>query len=245
MHPNSFGHHISPSNRFAYTFNNVELSAALKDQRISCIVHHGSVPELSTHAVIHSHLEGLSVYASRSAGRAGLSVKEFESILNGQIRNWQQLGGINEQIEIGLRGDNVFLQCSRSILEMHGLNLPAHYCPMSSYGALAEFGRQRRGAILFGLRTRLADSEDLVELMLDGVRVRDVENATYPLSTRVSLILRKSNAESIQLARAFAESLVVSGYEDHMEVEVALLSSSLNEKLQFMESEQMRVHLTA
>lgn len=231
---NTTGHHIAPSVHFRYTFDDEELRLALQDQETLAVVHHGELQSSNRFAIVHSHLEDLTIYSSAASGIDHVTSGDLAAVLSGKIRNWQNVGGKNLPIQIGVRVDGISPQCSRAILKRHGLRLSPHFYAAHSYKELAAFACREPGAITVGLRGRDAQTPLLTELRIEA-----------PVSIKVSLLLRIGDPLARHWAEGFAESLVANGRADGLESEATLLASKLINRFEGIEPTQHKINQSA
>lgn len=235
---NSFGHVISPTANFQYTFDSDELERAVQQEAVAAIVHHGDAPAFTKHVLVYSHDEGLTLFASSASGASCVTSEDLASILSGRIVNWSEIGGNDLPIELGVRADGIFMRSSQAILRRHSLHLTANVHASQSYGDLAAYASSKRGALVIGLRGRSSRTAMLTELRVDGARVSGPNAGPYPLSISISLLLRRDSPLAVQLGRDFAESLAANGREDRLEADVSEMTSRLLTTLNAIEAAQ-------
>jgi|SRR5580704_3855854 hypothetical protein len=212
------GHTEAPSVSFQYTFDDGELGQLVDQDTASVIVHHGDMPVADNYTVVHCHFEGLPLFVSKATQIDCIRSDDLTLLFSGRIANWKYLRGSDNPVDIGIRGDGVFLRSSQSILHRNSLWITRDVFAGNSYDELASFGCQKPGAILIGLRGPLARASCLTEIKLDDQEVSSATCDTYPLSGRLSLLLRKNDSLAVELGEAFAGSLKERWCEDGMEV---------------------------
>jgi hypothetical protein len=225
---------------FQYTFDERELEQLLGQDTASAIVHHGAIPVTSNYVVAHSHCEGLPVFASSAIPLAGITSEDLKSLFSGAVANWKYLGGRDIPVDICVRTDGVFLRASQNILQRNSLWVTRNVSPANSYDELASFGCQREGAILIGLRGSSIRSVKLKALKIDGREISGRAGGAYPLSCRLSLLLRKRDLVAIELGERFAADLKECWREDGMEIMARMALEGLNNTLRRLRSESRK-----
>jgi hypothetical protein len=114
----------------------------------------------------------------------------------------------------------VFGQASRAILRAHALSVPERFVASQSYAELSSFASCTRGALVIGLRGVHANSAFLTELGVNGTAVSRLSEPPYPLSLRMSLLLRLDDPLAVPLAHRFMDSVLENACEDRTEAEV-------------------------
>jgi hypothetical protein len=238
---NSILHRIKATPHFIYTFSEDALRQTHQEVAPTMIVHHGAGAAPAGYCEVYAHQEGLTLFASREAEICDLTTQSIAALFSGRIRNWKQLGGNDVPVAIGIRTDGIFGQATQAIMRQHALPMPTHFVNSESYADLVSFATRRPGALIVGLRGALANRSLLTELRVDGALISQFSEPPYPLSLRLSVLVRQDDPLAAELVRDFVDSFVVNAREDGMEAEAVGALALWQAKLGLLESQQRHV----
>lgn len=125
--------------------------------------------------------DALSVFLNQENPITDLSVLQLKEIFSGKIRNWRQVGGLDEPIEVIIRpptsGTHTYFK--EYILENAEYSSEALILPTT--GAVVEQTQKNRKAIGYG---GIAYGINVTHCNINGIAAQEenVHNNTYPLS---------------------------------------------------------------
>jgi hypothetical protein len=236
---NSFSHRTLGSDAFRYSFSEQQLGDIVSNSTASVIVHHGAVQQADGYFIGHRHVEGLPLFVSKKTGIDQIKLETFKDLINGDIGNWQALGGNPAPVAVAVRHDGVFGQAIEHLLLKAGVKLPPKRMNVASYEDLANFGAANSGSLLLGLRGTSSRSDDLIELSIDGKKVSQ-HAIEYPIANEITVLFRKEDPQAIALGLAFADSLKAQSVADSNEMPAAPMIADLQNVLLMQESATRR-----
>ena len=128
------------------------------------------------------------LYVNRHTGVESITIKQFKSIMSGNLKNWVELGGNDIEIEVLLHGGVLRRASGEALLQECGICLDKlkdlkakRY--LKSNKDLEEAASKSSGGIAFGLQN--PKHSNLVEIEVDG-QMAIVSN-NYPLRQKVAL----------------------------------------------------------
>jgi hypothetical protein len=226
----SFSHRMVEGESFRYSFSQQQLQDIANNSTASVIVHHGAVQPTEGYFIGHRHVEGLPLYVSKNTGINRIKLENFKDLINGDMENWQVLGGNPVPVAVAVRHDGVFGQAIEHLLLKTGVKLPPKRVNVASYQDLANFGAVNSGSLLLGLRGASSRSGDLIELSVDGKKVSE-HAAGYPIVNEITVLFRKEDPQAVDLGLAFADSLKAQSVADSNETRTAPMIADLQKAL--------------
>lgn len=157
--------------------------------------------------------EAFVFFVERDNPIEDITTEQLKAIYHGDITNWKQLGGKNQEILAFQRPKD---SGSQTIMEYFmgdiSLQEPKTYETISPMAGViknvAQYANEK-GAIGYSFRyflEELNQEEDVKMLSIDGVypSLKNIENGTYPIITDVCLIYRKDEQnENIEKMKEF------------------------------------------
>lgn len=136
--------------------------------------------------------------------------RQLQSMLVGNITNWQEVGGPNQRIDLVVRGEGGTYDSVKNLFGLTGFNTAATYLDVDSTTTM--LNTLTPGSIGFATATQVCNQQKFTTLLIDGV---DVSDPSYFPQRSVYFVTKgqptPNQRKIIDLAKSiFSEELVAS-----------------------------------
>jgi hypothetical protein len=214
-----------------FTFSVGELAQRREQGNVDLIVHHGVGLPLKEYLALYSHHEALTIFASPQAGVSFSSVSNVRKLISGQIKNWAHVGGKDMEVQVLFHGGEINKRALESILGGAGIVLAPSALALRSYEELVSAANTQPGALVLGLRSDAVRNSGLLELSVNGVRAAGPNAESYPLQSRITVFIRRSEPRAVKAGSEFIAELEKRAREDGVEAKMVPVAERIRNSL--------------